>query len=142
MSRYWIGVASRDHVKRAVEGGFCQLGHGKEAPVKRLSRGDRIVYYSAREQMKAGKPLKAFTAIGRVEDDEPHQVTQTAGFKPFRRKVHYFKAHDAAIEPLLEKLSCARCGNSWGLAMRRGLFQIEHDDYSLIAVAMGVAGAK
>ena|SRR5664279_630830 len=37
--RYWIGVASRDHVMKGVVGGFCQLGHGKAAPVKRLSPG-------------------------------------------------------------------------------------------------------
>ena len=39
-TRYWIGVASRDHVMKGVAGGFCQLGHGKSAPVKRLAPGD------------------------------------------------------------------------------------------------------
>ena len=45
MARYWIGVASRDHVMRGVAGGFCQLGHGKAAPVKRLEarRLDRLL---------------------------------------------------------------------------------------------------
>ena len=32
-TRYWIGVASRDHVARGVAGGFCQLGHGKASAV-------------------------------------------------------------------------------------------------------------
>ena len=41
---HWIGVASSDHVKRGVAGGFCQLGHGRREPVKRLKPGDRIVY--------------------------------------------------------------------------------------------------
>jgi len=40
--RYWIGVASRDHVMQGKAGGFCQLGHGKAAPVKRLM-GDGFV---------------------------------------------------------------------------------------------------
>ena len=26
--RFWIGVASREHVPPGVEGGFIQLGHG------------------------------------------------------------------------------------------------------------------
>jgi hypothetical protein len=34
--RFWIGVASRDHVKVAVEGAFIQLNHGQLAPVRRL----------------------------------------------------------------------------------------------------------
>ena len=42
---YWIGVASRDHVRTGVTGGFCQFGHGKQQPVKRLAPGDLIVYY-------------------------------------------------------------------------------------------------
>ncbi|MGG1220830.1 EVE domain-containing protein, partial [Priestia endophytica] len=29
--RYWVGVASRDHVMKGVQGGFAQLCHGKEA---------------------------------------------------------------------------------------------------------------
>jgi hypothetical protein len=29
MTSYWIGVASRDHVRSAVAGEFCQLCHGK-----------------------------------------------------------------------------------------------------------------
>jgi hypothetical protein len=32
MTRYWVGVVSRDHVRRAIDGGFCQANHGEEAP--------------------------------------------------------------------------------------------------------------
>jgi hypothetical protein len=31
---YWIGVASKEHVMRAVQGGFAQVCHGKEGPLK------------------------------------------------------------------------------------------------------------
>lgn len=134
----WVGVASRDHVVRAVEGGFCQVNHGKAAPVKRMKRGDRILYYSPREEMKKGDPVQAFTAIGRIEDDEPHQVRQNADFQPFRRKVHYFMAHDAPIKPMLGDLVLTRDKQSWGMAFRRGLFAIDAADYRTIARAMGV----
>ena len=50
---YWVGVASHDHVQGAVQGGFCQLGHGKEALVRPLKAGDLIVFYSPRELMGA-----------------------------------------------------------------------------------------
>ena len=45
MARFWVGVASREHVLAAVRGAFCQLNHGKEAPVRRLQMGDSIVFY-------------------------------------------------------------------------------------------------
>lgn len=70
-TRYWIGVASRDHVEAAENGGFCQFCHGRDAPVHQLSEDDGIVYYSPREHMKDGAPLRAFTAIGRVGRAKP-----------------------------------------------------------------------
>jgi hypothetical protein len=48
MRTFWIGVASREHVFRAVKGRFCQLSHGKEEPVRRLHQGDVIIFYSPR----------------------------------------------------------------------------------------------
>ena len=44
--RYWIGVVSRDHVMTGVAGGFAQVGHGKSAPLRRMSAGDWLIYYS------------------------------------------------------------------------------------------------
>lgn len=138
MARYWVGVASRDHVRKAVEGGFCQANHGKEAPLKRIGRGDRILYYSPREEMKAGKPIKAFTAIGEIVDDAAFQAVQSESFKPFRRKVDYLEAQDAEIHPLLDRLSFSRGNRAWGQVLRRGFFEIEEGDYDAVAEAMGV----
>ncbi len=66
--RHWVGVASHEHVRRAVEGGFFQANHGKEAPLKRVARGGRVLFYSPREGMRSGKAVNAFTAIGTVAD--------------------------------------------------------------------------
>lgn len=46
MTRYWIGVASREHVHRGVKGGFAQVCHGKPGPLERMAEGDWIIYYS------------------------------------------------------------------------------------------------
>lgn len=135
----WIGVASRDHVKAAIEGGFAQAGHGKMAPVKRLKRGDLLLYYSPRERLNAGEQVQAFTAIGRVEDDEPHRAIQSECFEPFRRKVFYYQAQDAAIRPLLQELSLTRDQLAWGMLFRRGLFKIDEEDFRIIARAMSAA---
>lgn len=142
MTRYWLGVASRDHVRAAVEGGFFQSNHGKEAPLKRMARGDRVLFYSPREAIRSGAPVQAFTAIGEVVDDAPHQAVQSAMFEPFRRHVRYEHVRDAAIRPLLDKLSFSRGRSNWGQVLRRGLFEIETEDHSVIAAAMGVRQAK
>jgi hypothetical protein len=42
-TKYWIIVASRDHVQRGVEEGICQTCHGKGAPLKKMSEGDWVV---------------------------------------------------------------------------------------------------
>lgn len=36
MVKFWIGVVSENHVKRGVEGEFCQVCHGKGGPLKRM----------------------------------------------------------------------------------------------------------
>ena len=142
MARYWVAVVSRDHVRKAVEDGFFQSNHGKEAPLKRIARGDRVLFYSPREKMNSGEPIQAFTAIGEVIDDTPYQAVQSDAFKPFRRRVRYEDANDASIRPLLETLSFSRGKNNWGQVLRRGLFEIEAKDYTAIAAAMGVREAK
>jgi hypothetical protein len=136
--RYWVGVASHNHVQGAVEGGFCQLGHGKEALVRPLKAGDLIVYYSPRELMGSGAVLQAFTAAGRILDEVPYIAEQSACFHPYRRQVRFFKSRQAPIRPLLQELTFTQGDENWGLAFRRGAFQITEDDFKRIAKAMAI----
>jgi hypothetical protein len=53
----WIGVVSHSHVLRGVTGGFAQMNHGKQAPLKRMKAGDGLIYYSPRESYPDGAPL-------------------------------------------------------------------------------------
>jgi len=136
--KYWIGVASLEHVRAAVHGGFCQLNHGKEAPVRRLKRSDILVYYSPRESMGEGVALQAFSAAGSILDDEPYRVEQAPGFKPFRRKTHYFETRQSPIQSLLKALTFTRDHSNWGFAFRRGVFSIDREDFVMIAEAMNI----
>ena len=138
MARFWVGVASREHVLAAVRGAFCQLNHGKEAAVRRLQIGDSIVFYSPRERMEGGESLQAFTAAGRILDEVPYQVEQSKDFRPFRRKTEYFKSKGASIHTLLEVLSFTKERTNWGAALRMGIFRMRREDYKKIAKAMGV----
>ncbi len=135
-TRYWIGVASRDHVKAAQADGFCQFCHGKASPVQRLAEGDGLAYYSPRASMGAGPAIRAFTAIGRIRAGKMYQAEQSACFRPLRRDVDYWPAEDAAITPLLALLSFSANNAHWGWNMRQGFFEISQADFLAIARAM------
>ena len=135
----WLGVVSCAHVQRGVAGDFAQLCHGKAQPLRKMKRGDWLVYYSPSIEM-GGEPLRAFTAIGRVEDDEVFPYDMGGGFVPFRRRVRYVSSKQVKLEALKDRLElCAR--PNWGMALRRGHLQLAAIDLATIASAMGVRRA-
>ena len=134
--KYWINVVSREHVLIGVAGGFTQAQHGAPQGLRRLSRGDYVLFYSPRVAME-GEPLRCFTAAGRVADDALYQVEMTPSFHPWRRRLDFVACHEAPIEPLLEGLSFLPDKMRWGFPFRRGLFEIPEADFRLIAAAMG-----
>lgn len=136
--KYWIGVASREHVRRGVAGGFCQLGHGKQAPVKSLQPGDWIIYYSPRETMEPGPPVQAFTALGVIGARDAYIVEMSKDFSAWRRDVAWRKAREAPITPLLAALSFIKDKSRWGYPFRRGSFTVSQSDFAVIAAAMSV----
>jgi len=132
MKKYWIIVASEDHVMRGVSLGIAQAGHGKRSGLARMHKGDMMVYYSPKARLEGSEALHAFTAIGEIADDAIFQVEETRDFKPFRRKVHYVKTGEVRIEPLVQDLTFIRNKKSWGYAFRHGLLQIQEDDFDRI----------
>lgn len=136
MTKHWIAVASADHVRTGREMGFMQVCHGKSAPLRRVSPGDTVAYYSPREQMRGGAACQAFTALGIVRDGTPYQVTMAPAFHPFRRDVDWLDAVETPIRPLLDHLSWG--GPNWGYKLRFGLFEVPAADMALIAQAMQV----
>lgn len=104
-TRYWIGVVSRSHVEIGVAGGFAQLCHGKAAPLRRMNRGDWLVYYSPQTDMADGQPLQMFTALGKVVGKSVYEHAMAPDFVPYRRDIAYCKCKPAPIQPLLPQLS-------------------------------------
>lgn len=134
--RYWIGVASKDHVARGVAGGFCQLCHGKAAPLKRMQPGDWIVYYSPKIAFAGDAPCQEFTAIGEVIGDDVYSFEMAPGFVPFRRDIRFLEARATPIRPLIERLSFIRDPKRWGYAFRFGHIEMTRADFELIASRM------
>lgn len=138
----WINTVSREHVLRGVSGGFTQANHGKPDVLRRLRRGDWIAFYSPRTDYPKVAVLQAFTAIGQVTDDEPHQVDVTADFRPYRRNVEFMACAETPIRPLIDQLDFITDKQRWGFRFRSGLFTVDDADFEIIRAAMTARPAE
>jgi EVE domain len=135
----WIAVASAEHARRGRDdpiGGFMQVGHGKLAPLKRVSAGDRVAYYSPTTELGRADKLQSFVSIGVVHGHTPYEADMGDGFVPWRRNVRYAEAHEAPILPLIDQFNFVEDPTQWGYKFRFGLFEVDEHDIRLIAGAM------
>jgi hypothetical protein len=132
MPKHWIAVASAQHVRIGRAHGFMQVCHGKGGPLRRITPGDHVAYYSPTETFGGKDRLQAFTAVGVVKPGAPYQADMGGGFRPFRRDVAWSEITEVPIRPLLESLAFTRDNPNWGYKLRLGLFEIEADDMELI----------
>jgi EVE domain len=137
MTKYWIAVASADHLVRGKQGGFMQVNHGKAAPLKRIKKGDIVAYYSPLKTYGGTEKLRAFTGLGRITSETPYEGDMGEGLKPFRHNVSWFETQDAPIECMLQKLGFTKGKTNWGYQFRFGLFEVSENDIKTIAEAMG-----
>ena len=135
-TRYWIAVVSKDHTMRGVAGGFMQVCHGKQAPLKRMSEADWVIFYSPKQTMNGDEKCQAFTAIGQVKDSEVYAFQMSQDFVPFRRNVTFFDCQEVAIGPLLPQLDFIQNKSKWGFQFRLGFFEIQEKDFNFIASKM------
>ena len=135
-TKYWIIVASKDHVKTGIAEGIAQACHGKASPLRRMQKGDFIIYYSGKQTL--GKPDKCqeFTALGKVMDDEIYQFQVSEDFCPSRRNIDFLQSKDASILPLINDLNFIQNKKSWGYPFRFGFFEIDQHDFNLISAQM------
>ena len=136
MARYWIVVASKDHVMHGRSLGILQAGHGRRSAISRMHPGDGIVCYSPRKEYEGHEQLKAFTALAFIEDEEIWQAEEPGGFRPFRRRARYLATKNAPAGPLINDLTFIRNKKAWGYVMRFGVIEIPEEDFHRIAGAM------
>jgi hypothetical protein len=135
-TRYWVIVASKNHVMRGVQAGIAQANHGKAAPLKRMQVADGVLYYSPKVEFEGNEKLQAFTAIGQVVGEAVYQFDMGGGFIPYRRDVKYLPCNDLPIQPLVPALTFIKNKSSWGYVFRYGFFEIPKVDFDLIASEM------
>lgn len=129
--RYWVGVASKEHVDRGVAGGFAQVCHGKKEPLKRMQRGDILIYYAPTIRFGGKEKCRQFVALGRVVGDV-YQVEMTPDFHPYRIDVAYYPCKAVSLHDVKESLTFPM------VYFRRGLFPIDLVDCNSIVNAMDV----
>lgn len=134
----WLAVASANHVRIGRAQGFCQVNHGKSGPLRRMTPGDWLVYYSPTEVYGTKTPLRQFTAIGQIKPGDPYLGEMPGGFTPYRRDVDWRDAAEVPIAPLLDRLDLTADKRNWGYQLRFGLIQISAADMAIIGAAMGV----
>jgi EVE domain len=132
----WMNTVSRDHVELGVRGRFTQANHGKPHMLRRMAKGDFVVFYSPKTAFDGGQPLQAFTAIGQIADDEPYQVEMAPDFAPWRRNVDFLASIETPIRPLIDELHFIEDKRRWGYKFRFGVFEIDDHDLDLIRRTM------
>ena len=134
--KYWIIVASKDHLQRGLAGGFIQANHGKAAPLKRMHAGDWVIFYSPKVEYDKPEKCQCFTAIVRVVDENVYQQDMGGGFVPSRLKVRFLPSKEIPIHPLIDELTFIKDKTHWGAPFRFGTLQIPEEDFRLIANKM------
>ena len=135
-TKYWIIVASKDHVKNGIAQGIAQACHGKASPLRRMHKGDFIIYYSGKQTMGQTQQCQQFTAIGKVMDEQTYQFQVSEDFCPSRRNIEFLPSKDISILPLIGELDFIRNKKSWGYPFRFGFFEIKRHDFELISSQM------
>ncbi len=135
-TKYWVIVASKDHVKNGIAEGFAQACHGKASPLRRMKKGDFILYYSGKLVLGKKEKCQEFTAIGQVKDDEVYQFQMSPDFCPSRRNITFFEHQDLSILPLINDLDFIQNKKSWGYPFRFGFFEINEHDFQVISSKM------
>ena len=131
--KYWIGTVSKEHVLRGVVGGFCQVCHGKAAPLNRMQRGDWLLYYSPKIRLDGHDKLQSFTALGQITDDQAYPFQMSASFIPFRRNVAYAEIRREC------PIAVIRTHPEWkkyAARLRYGHFEISEDFFNFVRAYM------
>lgn len=131
--KFWIGVASKEHVESGIKLGICQFCHGKIRPAQRLQTCDFVIYYSPKVSISGKELYQKFTAIGKVTDALPYQVNMGGGFMPYRRNIKYFNAKHVDIKPIVPILSFIKNKTCWGYTFRYGFLEIDQESFEVIA---------
>lgn len=137
MPKNWIAVIAGDHAEFAALQGICAFAKGSKASVEKVSNGDRFIYYSPKTGLNEGAVLQSFTAMGEVIGETSFEAEWAGlGVKAWVKKALFENVTPARAKPMLGQLSFVPNPRYWGMAFRRGQFEIGQADFDVIAKEM------
>lgn len=134
--KFWMIVASKDHVKTGIAEGIAQACHGKAGPLKRMQPYDYVIFYSGKQTFGKKEKCQEFTAIGRVKEGDIYQHQLSEDFCPYRRNIDFLAGDEISIIPLIDDLQFIKNKKKWGYPFRFGFFEINQHDFKLISSQM------
>jgi hypothetical protein len=134
----YLGVAHKAQVEMARAAGVVAFSHGREAAVRSLRPGDRVVYYAPKTDFD-GEPLQAFVALAEVTGAAPRMREFRPGMTGWARDARFEEVREVPVRPLIDELGFVTDKRSWGMAFRGGKRAIPEADFARIASAMRAA---
>ena len=147
--RFWIGVASKEHVEVDRKLGICRFCHSKPDPAKRLVKGDYFIYYSSKFRINDERRCLQFTAIGIVTDTtayhlepSPENTTGDSALhfahapQALARNIQYFDVPPVDVKHLVPVIPFITNKSSWSMVFRFGFLEIDQDSFEVIAKGM------
>ena len=113
----WVIVASHDHARRGLDGGFIMANHGKRAPLVRMAVGDGILVYSPKTAYPDGERFQAIAIVGTVVGEEVEPSPAIPG--GFCRRAQLREIEPLPWERIREHLPTSR--------LRFGCFPLDGD---------------
>lgn len=135
MTKYCLGVVSKEHVQIGVCSGIAQVCHGKKGSLSKMKAGDWLIYYSPRQSLQSSESCKSFTAIGKIKTGQIYQFEMSPEFIPYRLDVEYLPCKEVPITSLNGQLEFTN-NPHWGFILRRGLIELTESDFKIISNAM------
>lgn len=134
--KYWIGVASKNHIERGIKLSIFGIGHGKIAPLKRMKSSDMIIFYAPKVDHTASSKeniYQKFVGYGEIPDDEIFSE-EINSICMFRRKVRFLSTNEVSIHDhnLIDQLDFIKNKQKWGFPFMRGYVEINKEDFEKI----------
>lgn len=130
----WLAVVSADHVERGRSLGIAQANHGTRSGLARMHAGDTMVFYSPTAVLGSKTPLRSFTAIATLPDDDLWEADEGER-KPWRRRAVFESVTPAPLSTVKELLHLTGQPN-WGYQLRRGLVPLDDHDTEVLRAHM------
>ena len=134
-ARHVLGIFHLKQVELGRAKSVVTFSHGKEAAVRPLSPGDRVIYCAPRVEPGGGS-VQAFVAHATVTGEAPFQMELFGGRAGWVREAAYDEVAPADVRPLLGQLSFVPDARHWGMAFRGGWRSLSGADYGVIRQAL------